>query len=305
MLAFQRPHFEKLRPQGCRNGHLERDPLHVREGLHRASDLGRCAKKSPHSSLLTDHVLAEKRRGLLAEQDLACLGCGFHVHRSSRCRPGDEKFAMRLPDEEELKASGVEAGVHFQLNRAGGRLRSSDRSQRRPHLECRTRRSRGVIVTLVEQQQGVAAELEQATALCIGHGEQGGEGRVHHLRDFLGAGSTEAGKPLGHCGESRDVDERERALDLAPLGLGMVAEPFERQPRDERDKLGRRRVRDRRTLGHLASFCATRPVGQAVAVRRVSEPRARSLRFTERLPLLNSIPPERGRPIRRIGRIGE
>ena len=124
---------------------------------------------------------------------------------------------MRLPHEEELKASGVEAGVHLQLNRAGGRLRSSDRSQRRPHLERRTRCSRGVIVTLVEQQQGVAAELEQAAALCIGHREQSSEGRVHHLRDLFGAGSTEAGELLGHRGESRDVDERERALDLAPL----------------------------------------------------------------------------------------
>src|SRR5688500_11035714 len=124
---------------------------------------------------------------------------------------------MRLAHEKELKASGVEAGMHFQLNRAGGRLRSSDRSQRRPHLECRTRCSCGVIVTLVEQQQSVAAELEEATALRIGNGEQGGEGRVHHLCDFLGTGSAEAGKPLGHCGESRDVDERERALYLAPL----------------------------------------------------------------------------------------
>ena len=99
---------------------------------------------------------------------------------------------MRLAHEEELEASRVEAGVHLQLNRAGGRLRSSYRSQRRAHLEGRARRSRGVIVTFVEQEQGVASELEQTSALRIGDGEQGGEGRVHDLRDFFRPGSAEA-----------------------------------------------------------------------------------------------------------------
>ena len=268
VLAFQRPDFEQLRAQRRRDGHLERDPLHVREGLHRASDLGRVREEvAPFLAPRRSTSWSEKRCCLLAEQDLACLRRGFHLHRPSRCGPGDEKLAVRLPHEEELKASGVEAGVHLQLNRAGGRLRSSDRSQRPTHLECSTRCSRGVIVTLVEQQQGVAAKLEQATALGIGHGEQCGEGGVHHLCDFFRAGSAEAGKPLGHCGESRDVDEGERALDLAPQGLGMVAEPFERQPRDERDKLGRRRVLDRLIVGHVASFCVTRPLGQAFAGR--------------------------------------
>ena len=152
---------------------------------------------------------------------------------------------MRLPDEEELEASGVEAGVHLQLDRrrrTSSVVRSRAASDR---ISNAARAARdGVIVALVEQQQGVAAELEQAAALCVGDGEQRGEGRVHHLCDFFRAGSAEAGEPLGHRGEPRDVDECERALDLAPLGLGMVAEPFERQPRDERDELGRRRVLD-------------------------------------------------------------
>ena len=176
--------------------------------------------------------------------------------------------------------------MHLQLNRAGGRLRSSDRSQRRAHLEGRARRSRGVIVTFVEQQQGVAAELEQTAALRIGDGEQGGEGRVHDLRDFLRPGSAETGELLGHRGEARDVDEGERAVDLAPHGLGIVAEPLERQPWDERDELGARGVAGGLRLGHLASFCASSPPLRAA---RVAERRLHG-----RLTPAQRNPPEKG-----------
>ena len=54
------------------------------------------------------------------------------VTRSSRCDS---------PTRKNWKRPVWRPGVHLQLNRAGRRPRSSDRSQRRPHLECRTRRS--------------------------------------------------------------------------------------------------------------------------------------------------------------------
>ena len=188
--------------------------------------------------LVAERVSAEQRGGLGAEQDLAGLRRGLHLDGPRRCRPGDEQLAMRLADEEELEAAGVEAGVHLQLDGAGRRPRPSDRAQRPAHLERRARRARCVVVALVEQQQRVAAELEQAAALRVGDGEQRREGRVHDLGDLLRAGSAEAGEPLGHRREARDVDERERSVDLAPDRLGIVAEPLERQPWDERDELG-------------------------------------------------------------------
>ena len=216
VLAFQRPDLEELRAKRRRDRDLERDALDVREGLHRASDLGRAAEEAPMLLLLAERVVSEERCRLLAEQDLARLRRSFHLHRPGRCGPGDQKLAVGVADEEELEASGVESGVHLQLNRAGGRLRASDRAQRPTHLERRTRGSGGVVVALVEQQQGVAAELEQASALRVGDREERGEGRVHHLCDFFRARSAEAREPLGHGREPGDVDERERAFDLAP-----------------------------------------------------------------------------------------
>ena len=96
-----------------------------------------------------------------------------------------------------------------------------------------------MVGALVQEQEGVAAELEEPAALRVGHCQQRGEGRVHHLRDLFRSRPTEAGQSLGHRREPGDVDERERAVDLAPLRLGLVAQPLQRQARDERDELGR------------------------------------------------------------------
>ncbi len=79
------------------------------------------------------------------------------VTRSSRCDS---------PTRKNWKRARVEAGVHLQLDRAGGRLRAADRAERAAHLERRPCRPRCVIVAVVEQQQRVAAELEQAAALA-------------------------------------------------------------------------------------------------------------------------------------------
>ncbi len=194
---------------------------------------------------------------------------------------------MRLSDEEELEVAAVESRVHLQLNRSGRRPRTADRPERPAHLECGARGALSVTLSVVEQQQCVAAELEQATALRVGNAEKRGERRIHHLRDFLRSLSSQAREALRHRGEAGDVDEGDGSLDLSPGRCGLVSEPLERQTRNERDEIGRRRgERVRRGLRHDVIL-------------------APGIGFTERLPLLNSIPPERGRPIRRIGRIGE
>ena len=131
--------------------------------------------------------------GLRAEQDLARLGRGLHLHRSGRRGPGDEQLAVRLADEEELEAARcggrrASAAGPRRPTSAGGRSRAASR-----RISNAARAARAcVLVTVVEQQQRVAAELEQAAALGVRDVEQGREGRVHHLGDLLGARSTEA-----------------------------------------------------------------------------------------------------------------
>ena len=104
VLALERPDLEQLGAQWGRDGHLERDALDVRERLHRAPDVRRGAQEAPGLLLLAERVVCEQRRGLVAEQDLARLGRGLHLHRPTGSRPDDEELAMRLAHEEELEA---------------------------------------------------------------------------------------------------------------------------------------------------------------------------------------------------------
>src|ERR1700758_2838876 len=100
--------------------------------------------------------------------------------------------------------------MHPQLAGSGRWAWSPDPAQQRALLECRPSRARGVILTLIEQEQGVPAELEQAAAERVRLVEERREGGVHDVRDLFGAGPAAARQHLRHRSEARDVDERER-----------------------------------------------------------------------------------------------
>ncbi len=154
--------------------------------------------------------------------------------------------------------------VHLELDRPGRRSRPTDRPERSPHLEGRPTGPACVLLAVVEQQQRVAAELEQAATLCVGDAEERGERGVHHLGDFLGPRSAEARETLRHGGEAGDVDEGDRALDLAPRCRRLVSKPFQRQSGYEWDKVGRRRgERVGRGRRHRVGFSSTGGSGQS------------------------------------------
>ena len=157
---------------------------------------------------------------------------------------------MRVADQEEEEAPGVHADVHPELHVTGRRLRTRDDRERVAHADSRSGRAQLVTLAVEEDQQRVAAELQQAAAMPVGDVEQRGERRVHHVRHLLGACASERRELLGHRGETGDVDERERAVTLDPQPLGMVGEPLDRQPRDERNELARRPGTERDLLIH-------------------------------------------------------
>jgi len=296
MLALQRADLEQLDAERSGDGRLERDPLDVRERIHGALDRRRRPQQPARSFVVPGHLAVEEVRQLRAEQNLACLRGCLHLHRAARRRAHDEELAMRLPDEEDVEGAGVEPGVHPQLHRAGRRPGPTDCPERTLHLERCPRRPGGMSLTVEEQEQGVAAELEQAPTLRIGDAEERCKGGVHHLCDLLRALAATAGEAIGHRGESRDVDEGDRALDLAPRPRRLVAQPLEGQPWNERDELAGRRRPGCQRRGHavILSYPATVAKARARPSERAS--------LTECLRAHNAIPPERGRPIRRNGR---
>ena len=90
-----------------------------------------------------------------------------------------------------------------------------------------------------EQQQRVAAELDQTAAVLIGRGEQLAEHESDDVGDLLGSHPAEPGQPLRHLREARDVDEHHRAVDGLHAQVGLLDDPLDGEPRQERPQRGR------------------------------------------------------------------
>ena len=121
---------------------------------------------------------------------------------------------MRVADEEKLETARVEPGVHPQLNGSRRRARAPDRSQGRQHLERRLRRALGVPVALVEEQERVSAELEQATAERVRLLEECREGRSSSRPLLPRHPRGPARGVLRHRREAGDVNEVECPVEL-------------------------------------------------------------------------------------------
>ena len=104
-------------------------------------------------------------------------------------------------------------GGHAQHDATGAGVQPADVGEARLHAERGAGGALGVIGAGEEEEQRVAAELQQAAAGLVRDLEQrleAGADRVGHL---FGADLAVAGEPLGHLGEAGDVDEEQRAVD--------------------------------------------------------------------------------------------
>ena len=99
------------------------------------------------------------------------------------------------------------------------------------HVERRTAGAGLVSGTVEQEQDGVATPLDHAGTLGVGDRQQLGEARVEQVVHLLGADLALLRKSLGERGEARDVDEGERARDLANPGGVARAEPIDEQTR--------------------------------------------------------------------------
>ncbi len=93
-------------------------------------------------------------------------------------------------------------------------------------------RARRVAVAIEPEEERVAAELEQAAAVFVGDGEHRLEHLSDHVGDLLGALAPLLREQLGQLRESRDVDERGRAVDLPCADVGIVDEVLLQDARD-------------------------------------------------------------------------
>ena len=222
------------------NADREIDTLERRQRLDPAARPGSEPQQTTTRLRLAEHLVGERCRGLVANEDLARLGSRLHRDGSRHPGAGQQQLSVRLADEEEVVRVGVHADVHLQRHRPDRGLRLSELLERRSHPVGGITGSSRVVLAREEEQQRVAPELEQPAAERVGDVEQALESAVHHLRHLLGAELALLRKPLVQRGEAGDVDERERPLEPAVSRLGLDAQPVDHDARDERRQVDER-----------------------------------------------------------------
>ena len=178
-------------------------------------------------------------RGVKADDDLAGVGRSLHGDHGARAGAGQQQLSVTLADEEEVELAGVNSDRHAQANLAGRGVDRTHLAERAPHADRGGDAVRGVVLPREEQEQGVSAELDQAAAVCVGRAQQLAEHEADDVGHLLGADAAQPRQPLGHLGEAGDVDEHDRPLERPHPHVRILADPANRQPRQEWPQLRR------------------------------------------------------------------
>ena len=157
----------------------------------------------------------DERGRLGADQDLSGDGEILELEDAGRRRPADDQLAMRPLGEEEVAGAGMDSGRHPQLDRADGALCRPHLLDRPLHVGSGAAGALGVALAGEQQQERVAAELEDVAPVPLGDADQVVEDRGDPLDELLGACLAVDGEALRERGEPRDVDRDERAVDDA------------------------------------------------------------------------------------------
>ena len=187
----------------------------------------------------------QQRRHIPAHADLARDRFVLHQHRVRPGRAGHDQLAVRIPHEEEVERTAVRAHRHAQLDLGARQVDLADGPQGGAHPHGGRAGPSSVSLAREEQQQRVAAELEQAATVRVGDGEQLGEAGLDRLGDLFGALLPLAGQLLGQFREAGDVDEHDAALER-PRGLvRRMRELTHEDPGDVRSERVNPDLRDR------------------------------------------------------------
>src|SRR3954451_10458 len=183
-------------------------------------------------------------------QDLARIGDVFHADGTGPAGPRDDEFAMRPADMEEVVRPGVDADRHAELEvRAAGQLDPANIPKCTAHPHRRTACVGDVVTVLEQEQQRVAAELDQAAIVGVRDRQQIRETRLDRVGDLLGPLPADLRELLGELREPRDIDEDDGAVDRPPQVVRGRGEVTQKNPWDVRVKWRLPRLRRHRRDG--------------------------------------------------------
>ena len=217
---------------------------------------------------LAEQARIEEPRGRRAERDLAGPRDRLGLDAGGHVGAGDDQLAVDPADEEEVELARMDADRHLQTDGPGRGGAPPHPRQRVLHSHCCRGRAQRMILAAEEQQNGVAAELEQVGMVRVGLPDQLGEGGVDHTGDLLGALAPALRERLGQIREAGDIGEHERSREALRLLAGRLAQPVDGDPRHERaQRIGRRVEPSWRHAAHRSDSLPARRGRRAPASR--------------------------------------
>ena len=135
--------------------------------------------------------------------------------------PDDEQFTVHAPRREEVDRAARDPDRHPQGHRAAAHPEPADALDRPLHLPGRPGRARLVTRPVEEEQQRVAAPLDQPGTPLVRLVEQRVEHAVERVAQELGPDLPAAREPLGQCGEP---EMSTNARDPSTAGTGSRGE---------------------------------------------------------------------------------
>ncbi len=139
------------------------------------------------------------------------------------------------PTRKKWKVAAVDPDRHPQRDEPARRADPADPSQPCPHPVRRPRRPRRVLLPWNSSRTASPPHFTRLAAIARTRpASRSAKVAFRMSLMLLGADLALARESLGELGEARDVDERERAVHLAPQSGGLLAQPGRRQVRHVR-----------------------------------------------------------------------
>ena len=131
-----------------------------------------------------------------------------------------------------MNRPGVQTHGHGKLQRTHGGRDLLRPTQSLAHLDRGTRRSQRVSLALEEEEQRIAAELEQHAVALTRAVEHSAEHPAQGLDQFLAADASTARQLLGKRGEAGDIGKAQGAVDHLPQAIRPIERPLDGEFRD-------------------------------------------------------------------------
>jgi hypothetical protein len=153
------------------------------------------------------------------------LGAGLLFEDGCHEWAGDDELPVSPPCEVEMQPTGGDARGQGQRHGRPAHTPPTDRAHGLLHRHRRAARPFAMAITLEEDEHCIAPELEDVASELLRVTQDVSEDGVDRVGELLGADPATPGEPLAQLGETRDIGEQQRRVQLTPAQVRLGCEP--------------------------------------------------------------------------------